>query len=536
MTTVDLPALAPDEQVALLHALLDQMGSTDLSQCSDESLLEVAAANERAINKLTFQGDRQIVELSDRNAERRFGFRSVLDMMVVGLRVSEPMRRRKQMTATATFHGLTGEPLAPKYPTLAEAFAEGAVGPAHARVVIDVLDDIPHQVDHDIKVNAEKQMADYARVHTPAELTAIGARLMAHFDPDGELTDDTDRQQKRQVFLGRQDTQQMSKMTGKMTPECRADQEAVWAVWAAPGMNNPDDPDSPWGSVEDADPEKLAAAADRDTRSQAQRNHDAMQAVYKLALQSGELGESHRGLPVQLIIKADLTDLINETGHGVTATNSLLPITDVIRLAADAQPWLAVFGEHTTVPLYLGRARLASRGQRMALFAKPDGQVCSHPGCSQPAAHSEIHHATLDYAKGGLTNIDDLAPACPKHNRMVGDRLGQYTTGIYRDGPLAGRCWWRRNAAPGAPPNPKRVNKLPDVGPDFTAGLAKVRAEIHRQPPDPPDTGTPLPAGSTGAHDVVEIITWDPADVLKDAVTRSPSESRLRHLLTTRGL
>ncbi|MGC4936266.1 DUF222 domain-containing protein, partial [Gordonia sp. DT30] len=99
------------------------------------------------------------------------------------------------------------------------------------------------------------QMADYARVHTPAELTAIGARLMAHLDPDGEMTDDVDRQQKRQVFLGRQDTQQMSKMTGKMTPEYRADQEAVWAVWAAPGMNNPDDPDSPSGSVEDADPE-----------------------------------------------------------------------------------------------------------------------------------------------------------------------------------------------------------------------------------------------------------------------------------------
>ncbi|MGC5249594.1 HNH endonuclease, partial [Gordonia sp. DT219] len=79
MTTIDLPALAPDEQVALLHALLDQMGSTDLTPCSDETLLEVAAANERAINKLTFQGDRQIVELSDRNAERRFGFRSVTD-------------------------------------------------------------------------------------------------------------------------------------------------------------------------------------------------------------------------------------------------------------------------------------------------------------------------------------------------------------------------------------------------------------------------------------------------------------------------
>ncbi|MGC4935912.1 HNH endonuclease, partial [Gordonia sp. DT30] len=137
-----------------------------------------------------------------------------------------------------------------------------------------------------------------------------------------------------------------------------------------------------------------------------------------------------------------------------------------------------------------------------------------------------------DYAKGGLTNIDDLAPACPKHNRMVGEKLGQYTTGIYRDGPLAGRCWWRRNAAPGAPPHPKRVNKLPDVGPDFTAGLAKVRAKIHRQPPD---TGNPLPDSSTGGYDVVDIITPDDANTDVPA-ERSPSESRLRYLLTTRGL
>ncbi|MGC5249191.1 HNH endonuclease, partial [Gordonia sp. DT219] len=84
------PGTSVEDKLAQLHALIDDLAATDLSPCSDETLLEVAAANERAINRLTFQGDRQIVELSDRNAERRFGFRSVTDMMVVGLRVSEP--------------------------------------------------------------------------------------------------------------------------------------------------------------------------------------------------------------------------------------------------------------------------------------------------------------------------------------------------------------------------------------------------------------------------------------------------------------
>ncbi|MGC5249307.1 HNH endonuclease, partial [Gordonia sp. DT219] len=97
------------------------------------------------------------------------------------------------------------------------------------------------------------------------------------------------------------------------------------------------------------------------------------------------------------------------------------------------------------------------------------------------------------------------------------------------------RCWWRRNAAPGAPPHPKRVNKLPDVGPDFTAGLAKVRAEIHRQPPDPPTADTPLPDSSTGGYDVVDIITPDDANI---DVTTEPSrvEARLARLLAICGL
>ncbi|MCZ4581975.1 HNH endonuclease, partial [Gordonia amicalis] len=116
-------------------------------------------------------------------------------------------------------------------------------------------------------------------------------------------------------------------------------------------------------------------------------------------------------------------------------------------------------------------------------FARPDGEVCSTPDCDLSAAHVEMHHAQLDWGLGGLTDITDLAPACPKHNRMVGGQPGQYTTRMVREGPDAGRCAWRLNAEPGAPPNPERINRRPDIPRRFAEHLEQVRTEIHG--PDP---------------------------------------------------
>ena len=86
---------------------------------------------------------------------------------------------------------------------------------------------------------------------------------------------------------------------------------------------------------------------------------------------------------------------------------------------------------------------------------------------------------------GSNTDIVDLAPACGPHNRMVGNRPGQFTTGVYADGPDAGRVWWRRNSEPGAPPNPERHNRRPDVAALFARNLEQARAHSthHHQKP-----------------------------------------------------
>ncbi|GAC55377.1 DUF222 domain-containing protein [Gordonia amicalis] len=463
-----------------IHSLIDELQTVDLTQCSDAELVDVAAETERAIARLSFAGDRQVVEATERDLPRKTGHRSVIQFMTHRLRIAEPMRRRDQMSATATFPSPTGEPLPPQHPTLADAFADGHVGPAHVRAVIDVLDQIPHAVDHDVKVAAERQMTEIAVDHTPADITNLGARLLAHLDPDGTLTDDTDRKRRRQLYVNRQRADGTAKLTANLTPEALARITMLLAVWAKPGMNNPDDPESPCGSIEDADPDAVAAAAERDARSPAQLNHDAFNALLKAVFEDGLLGKSHRGLPVQLIVKADVNDLIREAGFATTATGTLIPITDLITLAADAQPWLAVFKDATAIPLYFGRGkRLATREQRLVSFARPDGEVCSTPDCDLSATHVEMHHAQLDWGLGGLTDITDLTPACPKHNRMVGDQPGQYTTRMVREGPDEGRCVWRLNAEPGAPPNPERINRRPDIPRRFAEHLHQVRTDIH---------------------------------------------------------
>ncbi|MDH3011702.1 MULTISPECIES: DUF222 domain-containing protein [Gordonia] len=488
--TDESPPTAVPALLDELDAIIDQLQTTGFTRLTDTEVDDAGVRIEQAIARLTYTGNQQIVEADQRDLPRKAGYRSVIDYMKHRLRMAYPGKRLKQTRATATYpDATTGAPLEPVHPTLATAFAAGRVGSAHVHAVIDVLDQIPHAVDHDIKVAAERTIAEQAVHLTPDQITEAGARLLGYLDPDGTLTDDTDRQRRRNVYLNRQRADGTAKMSGILTPELLARVSMFLAVWAKPGMNNPNDPESPTGSSEDADPDAVAAAAQRNDRSPAQLNHDAFNALLKAVFEDGMLGKSHRGLPMQLIIKADLNDLVREAGYAVTATATQIPIPDLINLAADAQPWLAVFKDATAIPLYFGRGkRLATREQRLASFARPDGDTCSNPDCGVSAAHVEMHHAQLDWGLGGLTDITDLAPACPKHNRMVGDQPGQYTTRMVREGPDEGRCAWRLNTQPGAPPNPERINRRPDIPRRFAEHLQHVRAEIHGPQPASGDT------------------------------------------------
>jgi len=87
----------------------------------------------------------------------------------------------------------------------------------------------------------------------------------------------------------------MSRIHGLLDPEARATIDAVFAKLAAPGAFNHED-ESPC-----VDGEPSEEAVQGDTRSQGQRNHDALNAMGRSVLASGELGK-HNGLPATIVV------------------------------------------------------------------------------------------------------------------------------------------------------------------------------------------------------------------------------------------
>lgn len=485
----DVPVSEVESLYRQLHDLLDQIQQVDSTPASGLAVLAVAEEHERAYRRMSSIGHQRVAEVSDRGMVGELGYRTVRDLMADRLRIPDANRRVHHMRMIAPLRSFSGEVLEPRCPNLAEAVAQGDCAPAHVNAVLEILNKIPQAVPADVKQTAEKFMADFARQLSPKQITQVGTHLLARVDPDGSLTDDVDRKRRRGLTAGEQDAQSMSTLTGTLDPTARAMLEVLLAVWGAPGMNNPDDDESPQGAEDTADVERLKEAAGRDNRTQSQRNHDALKAMLKAVLDGGVLGKSHRGLPPHLIVKISESDLHDRAGLGMTATGTHLPITDVLDIAAEAHWHLAVFKDHSAQALYLGTAkRLANQAQRLMHFAQPGGGGCSAPGCTQPSSHVEIHHAEKDWAKGGRTNIDETAPACPPHNRMVGPEPGQWSTRIIREGPDAGRAGWSINPASGPPPSP-RVNRAHEVDELWEQYLRRGSISDAPQPASP----TPRP-------------------------------------------
>jgi hypothetical protein len=130
---------------------------------------------------------------------------------------------------------------------------------------------LPDFIDVETRQKAEAQLARLGGEHRPDELSKLADKLTDCLDPDGSFTDE-DRARRRGVTVGNQGSDGMSPITGYLTPEARATIDAVFAKLAAPGMCNPTD------STPCVDGPPSQRIIDNDTRSCAQRNHDALNA------------------------------------------------------------------------------------------------------------------------------------------------------------------------------------------------------------------------------------------------------------------
>ncbi|MGZ8179268.1 DUF222 domain-containing protein [Williamsia sp. SKLECPSW1] len=480
---------------AALEQLLDRIAATSSDACSESEVAQLAIDHERIVRKLGSIGLRRIMDVSDRDAFRSVQCATLTQFVGERLRVPNPKRRLKQVLALSQMHAMSGETLPPRCPETAAAMAEGDLSHEHVDAVLSVMDKVPAATSPEVQEKAEEQIADIARNFSPKEIHRAGARLLSHLDPDGAEPSDRDRARQRSLSLGVQGSDLMSRLGGKLDPTTRALFEVMLSKWAKPGMNNPDDEHSPRGGCDDGvDTDALTAAAERDSRTQAQRNHDALQALLRAAADGGVYGASHRGLPPHIIISITESQLRDRAGVGHTATGTDLPMSKIVKLAAQAQMHLAVFDDHTGEPLFYGRSRrLASEVQRFLMFAEYGG--CSMPACPAPFTHTEAHHAEQDWAQGGSTDATDMAPACGPHNRAVHDGDGGWQTEKITTGPDRGRFGWVANGTTD-PPRTNHLHRpdqiLEDHAPpdpdwsDIEHRLELILAEVDSEP-TPPD-------------------------------------------------
>jgi Domain of unknown function (DUF222) len=320
---------------------------------------------------------------------------------------AEASRRIGEAAELGDRKAITGEPLPPLLTATAAAQRDGRIGSAHVAVIRGFVHRLPDLVELETRVKAEAQLAGLGAQHRPDELSRLADKLTDCLNPDGNFTDD-DRARRRGVTIGKQGIDGMSPITGYLTPEARATLDAVLAKLAAPGMCNPFDQQP----VVDGTPSQ--DAIDGDTRSCAQRNHDALNAAGRALLACGGVGQ-HNGLPATIVVTTTLRELEAKAGRGITGGGALLPMSDVIRLASHAHHYLCIFDKGKAIALYHTK-RLASPGQRIVLYAKDRG--CSHPGCDVAGYWCEAHHCT-PYAQCHTTDVNDLTFGCGGHHPLA---------------------------------------------------------------------------------------------------------------------
>ncbi|KXO89506.1 HNH endonuclease signature motif containing protein [Tsukamurella pseudospumae] len=422
------------------------LASADPVLLDSSTVLDSLGRLETAARKVPYIQHRLTQVAVEQGLPAQLGYTGMRELLVQRLRLagSEARDRIHGARDRAPRH-VHGEPPEPRFALVADAQREGTISDRHASVIERIFQSCRRTIKPDEAAILEDVLVTAAADVPPEDLHVIGKRALAYLYPDGAEPKSEVISRARGLTLRKQDDDLMSGLEGDLSPEGRALLETVLAKLAQPGVNNPDDADAP---VDPADQDAVRDAAKRDTRTTAQRNHDALVTALAIAINSGALGQ-HRGVACVPIITLTIDQVESETGVATTATGGRMPVEDALRMMG-ANPRYVLVLDLQSRPLFLGREkRLASADQRIALYGSEKG--CTAPGCDAPATRCQVHHIT-EWADGGPTDITCLTLACDKHHGKVVPDTSDFPRGwetiTIRDGEYAGRTGWRRTADP----------------------------------------------------------------------------------------
>ncbi|MBM7831687.1 5-methylcytosine-specific restriction protein A [Agromyces cerinus] len=404
-------------------SLLDVVHVGDPAGWSDDELLAATTAIE-AVGRVVDAhraacaaeiGERSRVELGGERLSTRRGCRTVAELVERVTQVAgvEARRRIALGAATRSRRSLTGDPLPARFPQVAAALADGALGADAAGTIVRELDATRRVADPSDLASAEHELVAAAiasgaagPVRCSADELRVQAQVWAAFlDQDGAEPDDERTMRRRGFRLGRA-RDGLIPVSGELLPEVAGGLRRLFDAHLAPRSG---------GGFMTAE-----ARADLDRngeqRTAEQQRHDVVAAIIQAAARSGE-HPSIGGTPPTVLVSVRATDL--ETGRGVAHADGIeIPVSlrAARQLICTGGMQRVAFDDHGRI-IRLGSAeRCFTPHQRRAIILRDGG--CVIPGCSVPASWCEIHHVIPD-VDGGPTHPDNGVLLCWFHHRTI---------------------------------------------------------------------------------------------------------------------
>jgi hypothetical protein len=384
------------------------------------TLLTVARSAEAEIGSL-------LVEIESRGVMELFGYRSAARLFehladVPKAAAETVVKRARALTSGCT---LDGTPIPAVAPATGLAASDGRLSSPMIDTIVGVMTQVPPEHRDD----AEQHLLTFAEDAGHKQVAALGARILAHLDPDGTEPDETEPATPSRELSLRRKRSGFWELNGRFDDETGARASALLDSLAQRRTTD-EGPDlrSPLERYGDAFSDAIDLALNSpDLPMQAGERAHVMIAVSLEDLKSGlgttilgATGAMHKPAASQATL--DNTATTPATGQATLGSTGTTPKTAASRAtlgntgtapkpgtgratlddlgtisaaearihACDCMLIPAVLGGKSE-PLDLGRQRrLISTPLRRALYLRDRG--CAFPGCHRPPRHCQGHH------------------------------------------------------------------------------------------------------------------------------------------------
>jgi hypothetical protein len=287
------------------------------------------------------------------------------------------------------------------------AVVAGRITWDQAGVLVHALDELPGDLDPELRGKAEAHLVAEAGHFDPVALRRLGRHVLEVVAPD--VADDHEaRALRAEEARARTATRLSFQPRGEGSTDLHArlpDHVASRLRIYLDAYTSPRRTPSP-----DSDVDRLPLARRRGEAFCALLEHIPTDSL-----------PTHGGTPTTVMVTLDLDQLRTGLGLGLaeTSTGETITAAEARRLACTAGILPVVLGGASEI-LDLGRTRrLFSPAQRKALALRD--RHCRAEGCDIPAAWCEAHHANKPWAKRGHTDLADGLLLCSFHHHQAHD-------------------------------------------------------------------------------------------------------------------